>query len=102
MTALKTQAVLSPRDWRRFLRFPRELYAADPRWVPPLVFDEEQRVGFRRHPFYDVNRVQAFIAEKEGRVVGRIAAIDNVRHNRQHGERRGFFGFFECREDIQV
>lgn len=102
MTALKTLAVSSPRDWRRFLRFPGELYAADPRWVPPLAFDEEQRVGFRRHPFHDVNRVQAFLAEKEGRVVGRVAAIDNARHNRQYGERRGFFGFFECRDDLQV
>lgn len=81
------------------MRFPRELYADDPRWVPPLARDEEQRVGFRRHPFHQAGRVQAFLAERRGQVVGRIAAIHNERHNQRNGERRGFFGFFECRDD---
>lgn len=102
MTAVKTRAVSSLLEWRRFLRFPQELYVDEPRWVPPLAYDEEQRVGFRRHPFHEANRVQAFLAERGGRVVGRIAAIHNVGHNRQHGERRGFFGFFECRDDLQA
>ncbi|HQU45596.1 MAG TPA: N-acetyltransferase [Pirellulales bacterium] len=99
MKCLKVRAVSSPLEWRRFLSFPKELYAEEPRWVPPLARDEEQRVGFRRHPFHDANRVQAFLAERRGQVVGRIAAIHNVRHNQHHGERRGFFGFFECRND---
>ncbi|MGH7136988.1 MAG: GNAT family N-acetyltransferase, partial [Pirellulales bacterium] len=81
---------------------PSELYGGDPHWVPPLARDEEERVGFRRHPFHEANRVQAFLAERAGRVVGRIAAIHNVRHNQQHGEQRGFFGFFECRDDLQA
>lgn len=99
MKCLKVRAVSSPLEWRRFLRFPKELYAEDPRWVPPLARDEQERAGFRRHPFHDANRAQAFLAERDGQVVGRIAAIHNVRHNDHHGERRGFFGFFECRDD---
>lgn len=102
MTRLRVRAVSSRLEWRRFLSFPKELYAAEPRWVPPLARDEEERVGFRRHPFHDANRVQAFLAERGGQVVGRIAAIHNVQHNQHHGERRGFFGFFECRDDGQA
>lgn len=102
MKCLKTRTVSSPLEWRRFLNFPKELYADEPRWVPPLARDEEERAGFRRHPFHDANRVQAFLAERDGQVVGRIAAIHNVRHNDHHGERRGFFGFFECRDDAQA
>jgi hypothetical protein len=75
MTAVKTRAVSSTLERQRFLRFPRDLYGEDPRWAPPLARDEEERVGFRRHPFHDANRVQAFLAERGGRVVGRIAAI---------------------------
>jgi GNAT superfamily N-acetyltransferase len=102
MTCLNLRAVSSPREWRRFLSFPAELYQNDPCWVPALARDEEERVGFRNHPFHEVNRVQAFLAERGGQVVGRIAAIDNVQHNRCHGEQRGFFGFFECRDDVQA
>jgi GNAT superfamily N-acetyltransferase len=99
MTCLHIRAVSSPSEWRRFLSFPRELYGHDPRWVPPLARDEEERVGFRCHPFHEANRVQAFLAERGGQVVGRIAAIHNAQHNRHHEEQRGFFGFFECRDD---
>ncbi|HEY5314823.1 MAG TPA: GNAT family N-acetyltransferase [Pirellulales bacterium] len=102
MTCLQVRAVCSPREQRQFLEFPAELYRGDLRWVPPLASDERQRVGFRPHPFHAQNRVQAFVAQRGSQIVGRIAAIHNVRHNQHHGERRGFFGFFECRDDGQA
>ena len=102
MRCLSIRTALSPREWRQFFAFPAELYRDDPCWVPVLARDEEERVGFRRHPFHEVNCMQAFLAERGGQVVGRIAAIHNVMHNRRHGERRGFFGFFECRDDAQA
>ena len=42
------------------------------------------------------------LAERGGRVVGRLAAIVNHVHNRKYNERRGFFGFFECVDDAAV
>lgn len=102
MTCLQVRAVCSPLDRRQFLEFPAELYRGDQHWVPPLASDEQQRIGFRRHPFHAQNRVQAFVAQRGSQIVGRIAAIHNVRHNQHHGERRGFFGFFECRDDGQA
>jgi hypothetical protein len=36
---------------------------------------------------------------RNGRAVGRVAAIENRRHNGYHTDRVGFFGFFECRDD---
>jgi len=59
-------------------------------------------VGYRRHPFYEQNQIQTFLARRDGEVCGRIAAIHNQTHVDIHNERRGFFGFFECIDDQNV
>jgi ribosomal protein S18 acetylase RimI-like enzyme len=43
--------------------------------------------------------LDAFIALRDGRPVGRIAAIRNRLHNEYHGDRTGFFGFFDFADD---
>ena len=40
-----------------------------------------------------------FLAERSGKVAGRIAVFVNDVHNSKYGEKRGFFGFFECVDD---
>jgi len=55
-----------------------------------------------RNPIWREGTLQLFLAERRGRPVGRIAAIENRTHNRFHGDRVGFFGFFECVEDQEV
>jgi GNAT superfamily N-acetyltransferase len=55
-----------------------------------------------KNPFFEHAEAEYFLAERDGRVVGRIAAISNTLHNQTHGDRVGFFGFFECVEDQAV
>ena len=75
--------------------------AADPQWVAPLRMVVETVLDPKKHPFHEHAAVQLFLAEREGKVVGRIAAVVNRLHNETHGDKRGFFGLFECedRED---
>jgi hypothetical protein len=89
-------------DRRAFMRLERELYKGDPNWVTPLWSERKQLCGFGSHPFYNDADSRAFIARKHGRVVGRVVAIVNHAHNRYHEEKRGFFGFFECIDDVEV
>ena len=56
----------------------------------------------KKNPFYRRATLKMFIAEKEGRTVGRIAAIDNQGHNDFHNEKTGFYGFFESTDDQEV
>jgi len=95
-------AVESRRDRNDFVELPRRLYACDPRWVPPIRADLEQLVGWRRHAFYEHAESQAFVARRQGEVVGRILAILNHAHVQVHNERVGFFGFFESIDDPEV
>jgi len=56
----------------------------------------------KSNPFYRTADRQLFIARRHGRAVGRIAAIENRAHNDFHGDRVGFFGFFESVDDPEV
>jgi GNAT superfamily N-acetyltransferase len=84
------------------LHFPWTLYRGDPNWIPPLRDNQAEMVGYRRHPFYERNAIATFLAYRGGEVCGRIAAILNQGHIERFGERRGFFGFFECRDDQEA
>jgi hypothetical protein len=90
------------KDQAEFINLPWRLYKDDPNWVPPLRQNVMELVGFRKHPFYDTNEIANFLVRKDGVVVGRIAAIINHGHNQRFSEKRGFFGFFECTDDLEA
>ncbi len=91
--------VATRRDLRRFIEFPYRLYRDDPYWVPPLLISEWERFDPKRNPFYQHARVQPYLALRDGRVVGRIAAIDDDNHNATHRDDVAFFGFFEAEDE---
>ncbi|HZI21534.1 MAG TPA: hypothetical protein VFD76_03430 [Gemmatimonadales bacterium] len=55
-----------------------------------------------KNPFFEHAQAQYFLALADGRTVGRIAAIKNDAHTREHGDKVGFYGFFECVNDPAV
>jgi hypothetical protein len=83
------------RDLNRFIRLPWDIYRSDPHWVPPLISEMKALLDKSNHPFFDHSTADFFLAMQDGRCVGRIAAILNTNHNRFHGEKTAFFGFFE-------
>ncbi len=90
------------RDRKEFVRMVWELYRNDPVWVPPIEMDRMRLIDTRKNPFYRHSRIQLFMAERDGRPVGRIAAVVNENHNSTHNDRVGFFGFFESINDQAV
>ncbi len=88
----------------RFIDVPWRILDRDayPRWVPPLRSQVADLLDERRNPFYRVAARALFLAEVDGRPVGRIAAIENRAHNEFHHDRVGFFGFYESIDDAQV
>jgi len=97
---LRVTVADSRADLRRFVDLPWRLYAGDPCWVPPL---KKQVLGYldTKHPFYANGAAEreVYLAWRGTRVVGRIVAIVNRAYNAFHGDRTGFFGFFECEDD---
>ena len=62
----------------------------------------ETLLSRRKNPFFDHAEAEYVLAERDGEVVGRIAAISNRLHNETHADRVGFFGFFESIDDQAV
>jgi hypothetical protein len=91
------------RDVGRFIDLPSRLHAGTP-YVPQLKL--ERRLFLSRRPRLGTyaRRVdfELFLAERDGRVVGRISAQVDHAYNRHHGDRRGWFGFFDCEDDPEA
>lgn len=102
MSSLNIIPVSSKSEFNKFLKFPWKIYSDHPNWVPPLLYDLKKVLNKKKNPFFNHADMELFLAIKEGSVVGRIAAIKNDLHNKEHNDKVGFFGFFECINDQEV
>ncbi len=92
-------ACRTPTDWKKFERVAESLHGTDPCFIPPFPGSVAKYLSpgsafHKRH-----GTISAFIAMRDGRPVGRIAAIVNRSHNEYYNDLTGFFGFFECEDD---
>ena len=90
------------KDIKQFVKAQWLFYKNNPNFVPPIIAEEMKNFDKQKNPLYEHADYQLFIAEKEGKIVGRIAAIENKIHNEIHNDKVGFFGFFECINDQNV
>jgi GNAT superfamily N-acetyltransferase len=100
--AIDVVAVDYKKALNEFVELPFALYRDDPYWVPPLRIAVKELLDRKKHPFYANADAEFFLARRDGRAVGRIAAIIDRNHNRFHEESAGFFGFFESVDDVGV
>lgn len=100
--SISIEPVTTKAQQTAFIRSAWEHYKGDPNWIPPLIMNIRELLNYKKHPFYDNGEIQTFLAMRDGKVVGRIAAIIDRSHNECHKEERGMFGFFESIDDQTV
>ncbi|MCB1704318.1 MAG: hypothetical protein KDI17_05615 [Halioglobus sp.] len=83
---------------RQFLGLPRQVYASDPAWIAPLDFMKREQMSPKNH-FFEHARLQAWVAYRSGRPVGRITAQIDSMHLQQHADSTGYFGMLEALEE---
>jgi GNAT superfamily N-acetyltransferase len=101
-TSLRVDPVSSSSDLKEFVELAYRIYAGDADWPPPLRSDVRWMLDEAKNPFWKHAKRTLFLARRDGRAVGRIASIVDDEHNRVHGEKTGFFGFFECENDAEA
>ncbi|QEG37066.1 GNAT family protein [Bythopirellula goksoeyrii] len=101
-SAASIHAVTTRRDVAEFIDLPKRIYQDDANWVAPLDMQVREFLDPRRHPFFRHGRAQAFLAQREGKTVGRIVVSDDPAYNRAHGTNVGCFGMFESIDDFRT
>ncbi|MBA2661921.1 MAG: hypothetical protein H0U74_06470 [Bradymonadaceae bacterium] len=94
--------VLGVRQMMEFVHFARKLYADDPHYrsLPDLLVLDQ--LSARRNPWFEHGEAQLFLARRGNEVVGRISAQIDHEHLKIHDDQAGFFGFFECEDDLDT
>ena len=100
--SVTVKTVCTKRELKAFVKFPLELYKNCPYYVPGLFMDEMATLDPAKNPMSKYAKFRLFLAYKDGKLVGRVAAIINeiANKNWQHQEVR--FGWIDFIDDMEV
>ena len=74
---IKVIKVESKKDIKDFVMFPFELYKGCEYWVPPIINEEIDAMDTDKNPVFKNAEAEFYLAYKDNKIVGRIAAIVN-------------------------
>ena len=94
--------VATAKEMKQFVRFNWELYKDCPYAVPDFLEDTLDTFNPKKNPALKFCDVQCFLAWREGKIVGRVAAIINHRANEHWKERHVRFGWIDFIDDLSV
>ena len=99
---MKVQKVTTKKELKQFVQFHYDLYRGNENAVPFIYFDEMATLNRDKNPSFDYCEADYFLAYKDGKVVGRVAAIINHRANERWNTNQVRFGWFDFVDDPEV
>ena len=102
MSEVVIRAIEGKKEMRRFVRFNYELYKDCPYAVPDLLEDTLEGFNPTKNPAFDFCEAKWFVAERDGKMVGRVVAILNKRANQTWGCKNVRFGWIDFIDDREV
>ncbi len=99
---VQIKEIFKPKDLRAFIRFPHRLHQGSSSWVPALDFDEMNTLRADKNPAFEHCQARYFLAIAEGRIVGRVAAINNRLHSEKWDQPYLRFGWIDFEDHLQV
>lgn len=102
MSAIEIRKVESRSDLRTFIEFHYDLYEGNEYDAPNLYTDEVNTLRKDKNAAFDFCEAEYFIAYKDGKVAGRVAAIINNRANEKWQRKAVRFGWIDFVDDIEV
>jgi hypothetical protein len=100
--AVNILTVTTSKHKKQFIDFEWTVNKDTSNWISPLRKERFKVLDTKKNPFYSHSEIQLFLAYKDGKIAGRIAAITNQNYNDFQKDNAGFFGFFDCFNDQEV
>ena len=100
--AVEIKKVTTRKELKRFIRLNYEMYKDNAFAVPDLYEDMLKTFSRDRNPAFEFCEADYFLAYKDGRLVGRVAAIINRRANETWDKQTVRFGWIDFVDDIEV
>lgn len=99
---IEIREAVNKKQLKEFIKVQFELYKGNPYWVPPLINDELEGFDKDKNPAFQHAEAKFYIAYKDGKAVGRIAAIINWQEVNLQGRKKVRFGWFDVIDDVEV
>jgi hypothetical protein len=96
------QEFTTKKELKAFIKFPFELYKNNHYWVPPIINEELASFDKTVNPVFKHAEARFFVALKNNKIVGRVAAIINFTEINQQKIRKMRFGWFDFIDDFEV
>ena len=100
--SIQVKAITSPKDFRTFAKFANKLYKGNKYYVPTMPGDDLAVFDRKKNAAYEFCDAEFFLAYKDGKVVGRVAAIINTKANKKWKGNQVRFGWIDFIDDIEV
>lgn len=101
MASITIKPVASRRDLNKFIEFPNKLFKDSPTYIPPLHMDEVALLT-KKNPSLEHSDLSMWLALRDGKIVGRVAAIINHTVNEVWNKKVVRFGWMDSIEDYEV
>ena len=102
MSSVEIRKVESKKDLKAFIEFHYDLYKGNDFDVPNLYSDDLNTLSKDKNASFDFCEAEYYLAYKDGRLVGRVAAIINHKANERWGRKTVRFGWIDFVDDPTV
>ncbi|MDR8389632.1 GNAT family N-acetyltransferase [Aliifodinibius sp. S!AR15-10] len=99
---IEIKEMTSESGLRKFVEFPFKLLNNNPYWAPPIIREELETFDRKKNPVFSNADAHFFMAYRDGRPVGRIAAIINWLEVNEQNKPKIRFGWYDAIDDLEV
>lgn len=100
--SVEIKKVTTKSELKRFIRFNYEFYKDNPYSVPDLYDDMLNTFSPKKNAAFEFCEADYFLALRDGKIVGRVAAIINRRANETWNRKTVRFGWIDFIDDMEV
>jgi len=102
MSTIEIKKVATKRDLKDFIEFHYDLYNGNPYDAPNLFSDDFNTLSKDKNAAFEFCEAEYFMAYKDGKLVGRVAAIINHKANEKWNRKAVRFGWIDFVDDYEV